>query len=152
MMASVRTGGDGTGAFRADRRCSVTKRHGLGTSRDDALTESGGGDLREAVRMNEPISARRAAECEGWTGEADHSRAATWALGLGIVGVAFGFLLMFAVLTPAAIVYGVRGLREVRAEPRLRGRGRAWTGIGLAVLAPVLWVGLFVALLSNGVI
>ena len=82
---------------------------------------------------------------------AEPSRSATWALWLGVLGVALGFLLMFAVLTPAAIVYGIRGLREIRARPELTGRTRAWTGIALGAVAPVLWVGLFVALLVDGI-
>jgi hypothetical protein len=102
--------------------------------------------------MNDPTPARAASAHGRSAGGAEHSRAATWALGLGVCGIAFGFLLMFAVLTPAAIIYGVRGLREIRAEPALRGRGRAWTGIGLAAVAPFLWVGLFVALLSDGLL
>src|SRR5579875_755752 len=100
--------------------------------------------------MNDPTPARSAALDAHSADRAGHSRAATWSLGLGALGVALGFLLMFAVLTPAAIVCGVRGLREIRAEPRLAGRWRAWTGIGLALAAPLLWVGVFVALLSNG--
>ena len=80
------------------------------------------------------------------------SRAATWSLWLGAAGVGFGFLLMFAVLTPAAIVCGIRGLREIRSSPELGGRARAWMGIGLALAAPVLWVGLFVGLLAAGLI
>jgi hypothetical protein len=115
------------------------------------MTESNGGETREAA-MSDSTPARTAPADRRSAGEGVHSRSATWALGLGICGVAFGFLLMFAVLTPAAIVYGVRGLREIRAEPSLLGRGRAWTGIGLAAVAPVLWVGVFVALLSDGVL
>jgi len=99
--------------------------------------------------MNDPTPTRPA---DRRSADAVHSRSATWALGLGVCGIAFGFLLMFAVLTPAAIVYGVRGLREIRAEPSLRGRGRAWAGMGLAAVAPLLWVGVFVALLSDGVL
>lgn len=102
--------------------------------------------------MNDSISARAAPADGRSTSGAEHNRSATWSLWLGVSGVALGFLLMFAVLTPAAIVYGVRGLREIRAQPALRGRGRAWTGIGLGALAPFLWVGLFVTLLSDGVI
>jgi hypothetical protein len=79
------------------------------------------------------------------------SRHATWALWLGVAGIVLGPLLMFAVLTPAAIVYGVRGLREIRARPELTGRLRAWTGIALAIVAPFLWVGVFVAFLADGV-
>ena len=84
--------------------------------------------------------------------EPPRSDKATLAMWLGVTGIGLGFLLMFAVLTPAAIVCGVRALREIQAEPTLTGRGRAWTGIGLALVAPVLWVGLFVGLLSDGVI
>ncbi len=81
-----------------------------------------------------------------------YCRSANLTLLLGVLGVGLGFLLMFAVLTPAAIVAGVRALREIRAEPALAGRARAWTGIALALVAPVLWVGLFVGLLADGVI
>ena len=102
--------------------------------------------------MNDPIPTRSAPAGRRSADGGMHSRSATWALGLGVCGVAFGFLLMFAVLTPAAIVYGVRGLREIRAQPALRGRGRAWTGIGLAAVAPFLWVGVFVALFNDGVL
>lgn len=79
------------------------------------------------------------------------SRDATWSLWLGLGGIVLGALLMFAVLTPAAIVYGVRGLREINARPNLAGRTRAWTGITLGVIAPFLWVGVFVAFLANGI-
>lgn len=76
---------------------------------------------------------------------------ATRALWLGVLGLVLGFLLMFAVLTPAAIVFGVRGLGEIGREPALTGRVRAWTGIGLAIASPILWVGAFVAFLADGV-
>jgi hypothetical protein len=101
--------------------------------------------------MNDPVPARAAPAGGRSTDDGARSRAANWSLGLGILGVALGFLLMFAVLTPAAIVYGVRGLREIRADPELGGRWRAWTGIGLGVVAPPRWVGVFVALLVSGV-
>ena len=83
---------------------------------------------------------------------APRSERATWALWLGLAGVGLGFMLMFAVLTPAAVVCGVRGLREIHARPELTGRGRAWWGILLGLVAPFLWVGLFVGLLVNGVL
>jgi uncharacterized protein DUF4190 len=101
--------------------------------------------------MNDPVPARPAPLGERSAGAPARSRSATWSLWLGVLGVALGFLLMFAVLTPAAIVYGVRGLREIRAEPQLSGRRRAWAGIGLGIVAPLLWVGVFVALLVDGV-
>ncbi len=81
---------------------------------------------------------------------AERSERATWSLYLGLGGVGFGFLLMFAVLTPAAIVCGIGGLREIHARPELTGRARAWIGMGLAMVAPVLWVGLFVVFLVHG--
>jgi hypothetical protein len=115
------------------------------------VTESAGGEKHEAA-MNDPTPAHAAPAGSRSAGGAIHSRSATWALGLGLCGLGLGFLLMFAVLTPAAIVYGVRGLREIHADPTLRGRGRAWTGIGLAAVAPFRWVGLFVALLTEGVL
>ena len=144
MRASVRADQDG-------KRPRASNRHRSGTHRDGVVTESTGGEKREAA-MNDPTPARATPADSRSAGDAMHSRSATWALGLGVCGVGLGFLLMFAVLTPAAIVYGIRGLREIRAEPTLRGRGRAWTGIGLAAVAPFLWVGLFVALLSEGVL
>jgi hypothetical protein len=78
------------------------------------------------------------------------SRKANLALAIGAAGLAFGFLLLFAVLTPAAIVTAVGALREIRLQPTLRGRWKAWTGIGLAVVAPVLWVSAFLAFAENG--
>ncbi len=119
--ASVRAGGDGNRSRTADR-------HTAGTSRDEALTESNGGEEQGAT-MNDPTPARAASADErSGGGGTVQSRSANWAFWLGVLGIGLGFLLMFAVLTPAAIVYGVRGLREIRAEPALRGRGRAWTG------------------------
>jgi hypothetical protein len=78
------------------------------------------------------------------------SRKANLSLAIGAAGFALGFLLLFAVLTPAAIVTAVGALKEIRVEPALRGRWRAWTGIGLAVAAPVLWVSAFLAFAENG--
>ena len=62
-----------------------------------------------------------------------------------------GFLLLFAVLTPVAIFTGVGALKEIRLRPELRGRWKAWTGIGLAIVAPVLWVSAFLAVADNGI-
>jgi hypothetical protein len=78
------------------------------------------------------------------------SRKADLSLGIGAAGFVLGFLLLFAVLTPAAIVTGVGALKEIRIQPTLRGRWKAWTGIGLAVAAPVLWVSAFLAIAENG--
>jgi hypothetical protein len=75
---------------------------------------------------------------------------ANLSLGIGAAGLVLGFLLLFAVLTPAAIVTGVGALNEIRIQPALRGRWKAWTGIGLAVAAPVLWVSAFLAIAENG--
>jgi hypothetical protein len=78
------------------------------------------------------------------------SRKADLSLALGAAGLGLGFLLLFAVLTPAAIVAAIAALKEIRVRPALRGRWKAWTGIGLAVVAPVLWVSAFLALAENG--
>jgi hypothetical protein len=80
----------------------------------------------------------------------DSSRKANLSLAFGVGGLVLGFLLMFAVLTPAAIVTAVGALKEIRVQPGLRGRWKAWTGIGLAVAAPVLWVSAFLAFAENG--
>jgi hypothetical protein len=78
------------------------------------------------------------------------SRKADLSLAIGAAGLLLGFLLLFAVLTPAAIVTAVGALKEIRLQPALRGRWKAWTGIGLAVLAPVLWVSMFLTIAENG--
>jgi hypothetical protein len=78
------------------------------------------------------------------------SRKADLSLVLGAAGLLLGFLLLFAVLTPAAIVAAVAALKEIRLQPTLRGRWKAWTGIGLAVAAPVLWISAFLAFAENG--
>ena len=78
------------------------------------------------------------------------SRKANLSLGIGAAGLVLGFLLLFAVLTPVAIVTGVGALKEIRVQPALRGRWKAWTGIGLAIVAPVLWVSAFLAFADNG--
>jgi hypothetical protein len=78
------------------------------------------------------------------------SHKANLSLAIGAAGLVLGFLLLFAVLTPAAIVTAVGALKEIRVQPALRGRWKAWTGIGLAVVAPVLWVSAFLAFAENG--
>ncbi|HEX5191873.1 MAG TPA: hypothetical protein VFW09_03660 [Solirubrobacteraceae bacterium] len=78
------------------------------------------------------------------------SRKANLSLWLGAGGFLLGFLLMFAVLTPAAIVAAVGALREIRLQPALRGRWKAWTGIGFAIAAPVLWVSAFLTFAETG--
>jgi hypothetical protein len=78
------------------------------------------------------------------------SRKANVSLMLGAAGLVLGFLLLFAVLTPAAIVAAVGALREIRLQPSLRGRWKAWTGIGLAIVAPVLWVSAFLTFAESG--
>ena len=78
------------------------------------------------------------------------SRKADLSLAFGAAGLGLGFLLLFAVLTPAAIVTAMGALKEIRVRPALRGRWKAWTGIGLAVVAPVLWVSAFLAFAENG--
>jgi hypothetical protein len=83
-------------------------------------------------------------------GPGPESRKASLSLWLGAGGFVFGFLLLFAVLTPATIVAAVGALREIRLQPALRGRWKAWTGIGLAIAAPVLWVSAFLAFAANG--
>jgi hypothetical protein len=80
------------------------------------------------------------------------SRKANLSLAIGAAGLVLGFLLLFAILTPAAIFAAVGALKEIRLQPALRGRWKAWTGIGLAVVAPVLWVSAFLALAENGTV
>ncbi|MFZ0384688.1 MAG: hypothetical protein WAL22_03400 [Solirubrobacteraceae bacterium] len=77
-------------------------------------------------------------------------RKADLSLALGAAGLVLGFLLLFAILTPAAIATAVGALKEIRVQPALRGKWRAWTGIGLALVAPVLWVSAFLAFAEHG--
>jgi hypothetical protein len=83
-------------------------------------------------------------------GRGPQSRKANLSLWLGAGGFVLGFLLMFAVLTPAAIVAAVGALREIRVQPSLCGRWKAWTGIGFAIAAPVLWVSAFLTFADTG--
>ena len=67
-----------------------------------------------------------------------------WAIAAGYLGI-FSLLGIFA---PFAVITGLLGLREIRKNPRLGGRGRAifgivmggivTLGIGLAILIPML--------------
>jgi hypothetical protein len=83
-------------------------------------------------------------------GSRPESRKASLSLMLGAAGLVLGFLLLFAVLTPAAIAAAVGALRDIRVQPSLRGRWKAWTGIGLAIVAPVLWVSAFLTFAESG--
>jgi hypothetical protein len=67
-----------------------------------------------------------------------------WAIAAGYLGL-FSLLGIFA---PMAVIAGILGLREIKKNPRLGGRGRAifgivmggifTLGIGLAILLPML--------------
>jgi hypothetical protein len=67
-----------------------------------------------------------------------------WAIAAGYLGL-FSLLGIFA---PFAVITGILGLREIKTNPRLGGRGRAifgivmggivTLGIGLAILIPML--------------
>jgi hypothetical protein len=110
-----------------------------------------------AAAASEPSgNARRGSDAAGGAsahpagGTRPESGKANLSLGLGAAGLVLGFLLLFAVLTPAAIVAAVGALRDIRLQPSLRGRWKAWTGIGLAIVAPVLWVSAFLAFAESG--
>jgi hypothetical protein len=49
-----------------------------------------------------------------------------------------------------AIVQGVRGLRQIRRDPdRLKGRSRAWAGIGTGLFGSVLGVWLLMVVIER---
>ncbi len=83
-------------------------------------------------------------------GGPERSRNATFALWLGAGGMLLGFLLLFTILTPAAIVVAVRALNEISRRPALGGRWKAWMAIGLAIAAPILWVSAFLTFADQG--
>jgi len=78
------------------------------------------------------------------------STKATVALLLAVLGLLLGFVFLFVVLTPAAIVVAALALRDIGRNEALRGRWRAWTAIALAIIGPVLWLAIFLAALAGG--
>ena len=100
----------------------------------------GGSDAGTAGAAPRPVASEPGAQ----------SRKASLSLWLGLAGFAFGFLLMFAILTPAGLVAAVSALRDMRLQPSLRGRWKAWTGIGLAIASPILWVSAFLTYAETG--
>ena len=68
-----------------------------------------------------------------------------WAVAAGY----FGLLSVLFVFAPAALLCGIMGLRSLRANPGLGGKGRAWFGVAMgAVFSPLLLFGLIAAYLE----
>jgi hypothetical protein len=69
------------------------------------------------------------------------------AIAAGYLGL---FSLVFGVTAPLGIIFGVLALRDLRAHPEKRGKGRALTGIIIGSLITVVWVAILgVALASR---
>jgi uncharacterized protein (DUF983 family) len=71
--------------------------------------------------------------------------------------IAAGYLALFAILpllgmVPGvlAVIFGITALRKIKRDPSLCGKGRAWFGIIVGSLAPLIWIVLLVvAIISD---
>ena len=62
-----------------------------------------------------------------------------------ILTLALAALWLFGIGSLVALFVGRRSLRRIKAQPELRGRTVAWSGIAVAILGlafAVLWIGL----------
>jgi hypothetical protein len=69
-----------------------------------------------------------------------------WAVASGYIGLVSP---IFLIPGPFAIATGILGLRQIRRQPGLNGRVRAWVGIVLGTIGTALLVLLIVALLAT---
>jgi hypothetical protein len=65
--------------------------------------------------------------------------------------IASGYLALFAILPllgllpgVLAVIFGIIALKKINRDPSLCGKGRAWFGIIVGSLAPIIWIGLLV--------
>ena len=79
-------------------------------------------------------------------------------VGRPISAIAAGYLALFAFLPligliPGilAVIFGIVALNKINRDPSLCGKGRAWFGIIVGGLVPLLWIGAFivVAMMDN---
>ncbi len=73
------------------------------------------------------------------------SRKASWALALAVIGAVFGGLIVPLFCSPAAVIQGIRALREIRAHPELKGKRLAIAAIVLGTLGFLFWALLLLA-------
>lgn len=79
------------------------------------------------------------------------SRKASWALGLAVAGALLGGFIVPVLCGPAAVVQGIRALREIRAHPELKGKRLAIAAIVLGTLGFLFWALLLMAGLAASV-
>ena len=65
--------------------------------------------------------------------------------------IAAGYLGLFAILPflgllpgVLAVIFGIIALKKINRDPSLCGKARAWFGIIVGSLAPIIWIGLLV--------
>ena len=78
------------------------------------------------------------------------SRKAVVALVLAVSCVLFGWIGAWIILTPLAIVFGVLALHDIRHGRAVNGRRMAWTAIVMSILAPVVWIVLYLVAIAGG--
>jgi hypothetical protein len=69
--------------------------------------------------------------------------------------IAAGYLALFAVLPifgllPGilAVIFGILALKKINRDPSLCGKGRAWFGIIVGGLVPLIWIAVFAIAVS----
>jgi uncharacterized Tic20 family protein len=78
------------------------------------------------------------------------STKATVSIVLAVLSLLLGWLFLFVLLTPAAIVIGALSLRDIRRNHALKGRWRARIAIAIAIIAPFFWILIYLAVLTAG--
>lgn len=73
------------------------------------------------------------------------SRKASWAFGLALAGALLGGFIFPLLFSLAAIVQGIRGRREVKRNPELKGKRLATAAIVIGTLGFLFWALLLLA-------
>jgi len=73
------------------------------------------------------------------------SRTASWAFGLALAGALLGALILPMLFSLAGIVQGVRGGREIRRNPEMKGKCLATAAIVIGSLGFLFWALLLLA-------
>ncbi len=85
---------------------------------------------------------------------ADEDAAMKWLIPMGRSpwAIAAGYLALFSVLclpAPFAVLFGILGLRDIKKNPKLCGKGRAWFGIVVGGFFTVVSLFAIIAALSD---